>query len=158
MRGKEDDLKAGVGGQRGSGIHVRYVKDLKERERTLGTAAVTPGQGSSREQDARRSSISSSEHFSSSSSPGGEDRPPLSIPSVSDEEAANAVLGAAMAQRRILHTKGSGKLAQRHSSSSGSFASTNSSILIQYFPKRYFILKSLTQVSLCVTQFHKLID
>ena len=139
VRGKEDDLKAGVGGQRGSGIHVRYVKDLKERDRTF--------RGSGRGEDLRRSSISSSERFSSSSSP-GEDRPPPSIASVSDEEAANAIMGAAMAQRRVFHTRGSGKLAQRHSSSSGSFASTNSSILMQYFPKRYFILKSLTQVRL----------
>jgi hypothetical protein len=36
---------------------------------------------------------------------------------------------------------------QRHGSSGDrSFASTNSSFLATHFPKRYFILKSLTQV------------
>ena len=35
-------------------------------------------------------------------------------------------------------------------SGSGSLASTTSSILTQHFPKRYFILKSLTQVSVYI--------
>ncbi len=114
VRGREDDLRAGVGAQRGAGVHVRWVKDRKERDR---------------EEARRRGSEASESDPPSSSSPtdhliGG--------PS-SDEE------GAPRAGRGI-------RRPEPHSSSSGSYASTSSSVLTAYFPKRYFILKSLTQV------------
>ncbi|KAJ6527733.1 YT521-B-like domain-containing protein, partial [Mycena capillaripes] len=74
-RRKEDELHAGVGGQRGRGMHTRAVK-LKQKA----------GQNVEQDQD-----------FASSAS------------------------------------------------ASGSHASTNSSLLRQHFPQRYFILKSLTR-------------
>ncbi|KAI9058235.1 hypothetical protein FKP32DRAFT_1581944 [Trametes sanguinea] len=117
VRAREDDLKAGVGGQRGVGIHVRWVRDKKEREREA----------------ARRRSTSSSEHVTTpSSSPTDPAHMMGSLSLSSDEEGAH----------------GRRRKPEPHSSSSGSYASTNSSILTAYFPKRYFILKSLTQFDL----------
>ncbi|KAF9046303.1 YT521-B-like domain-containing protein, partial [Panaeolus papilionaceus] len=75
VRKKDDDLKAGVGGQRGMGMHTRWVKQQKEKGRD-------------------------------------------------DED---------------------GHPPEKQSSGSGSFTSSNSSFLVRYFPKRYFILKSLSQ-------------
>ncbi|KAI8994182.1 YT521-B-like domain-containing protein [Trametes punicea] len=117
VRAREDDLKAGVGGQRGVGIHVRWVRDKKEREREA----------------ARRRSMSSSEHVTSpSSSPTDPAHMIGSLSLSSDDEGGH----------------GRRRKPEPHSSSSGSYASTNSSILTAYFPKRYFILKSLTQFDL----------
>ncbi|KAI0755083.1 YT521-B-like domain-containing protein [Daedaleopsis nitida] len=119
VRGREDDLKAGVGGQRGSGIHVRWVKDKKERER---------------EAARRRSASMSSEQVTTPSSSPTDAAGMMAVMSLSsDEDAAHG--------RRV-------RKPEPHSSSSGSYASTNSSILTTYFPKRYFILKSLTQFDL----------
>ncbi|KAI0074053.1 hypothetical protein K474DRAFT_1602181 [Panus rudis PR-1116 ss-1] len=119
IRAKEDDLKAGVGGQRGAGIHVKWVREQKDREKERQRLA--------------RSIVSS--QFSVPSSLPGE---PPSVSSFSDEEPSSG------GRRRY---PGRGKPVP-HSSSSGSFASTNSSMLQKYFPKRYFILKSLTQFDL----------
>ncbi|CDO77163.1 hypothetical protein BN946_scf184657.g38 [Trametes cinnabarina] len=117
VRAREDDLKAGVGGQRGVGIHVRWVRDKKEREREA----------------ARRRSTSSSEHVTTpSSSPRDPAHMIGSLSHSSDDEGGH----------------GRRRKPEPHSSSSGSYASTNSSILTAYFPKRYFILKSLTQFDL----------
>ncbi|KAI0631960.1 YT521-B-like domain-containing protein [Trametes polyzona] len=117
VRAREDDLKAGVGGQRGSGIHVRWVREKKEREREA----------------ARRQSTSSSERVTTpSSSPTDPAFMVAGLSLESDEEGGH---------RRF-------RKPEPHSSSSGSYASTNSSILTAYFPKRYFILKSLTQFDL----------
>ncbi|KAH9947433.1 YT521-B-like domain-containing protein [Amylocystis lapponica] len=116
VRGRDDDLKAGVGGQRGSGVHVRWIKDQKAR---------------AREALGQRQLSTSSSTTTSSSSPGGP-VPMLASLSISSDDEGEA-RGA-----RI-------RRPEQHSSSSGSFASTNSSILTQYFPKRYFILKSLSQ-------------
>jgi hypothetical protein len=105
MRRKDDDLKAGVGGQRGQGVHTRWVKDQKIK-----------GGESGRETISTPSSPHNLTHGMSA----------LSVSS--DEEGAKQHTG-------------------KYSSSSGSYASTNSSILVRHFPRRYFILKSLTQVS-----------
>ncbi|KAI1793327.1 YT521-B-like domain-containing protein [Ganoderma leucocontextum] len=120
VRGREDDLKAGVGAQRGAGVHVRWVKDKKERER---------------EEEAQRHGSAASESDPSSSSPTDPAHLIGRLSLSSDEE------GAAGAGRRV-------RRPEPHSSSSGSYASTSSSILTVYFPKRYFILKSLTQFDL----------
>ncbi|EJD45663.1 hypothetical protein AURDEDRAFT_87562 [Auricularia subglabra TFB-10046 SS5] len=102
VRKKDDDLQAGVGGQRGMGMHTRWVrnqdKEQQEREREAALAA-----------DPRA---------------GAEERPgPVTHPreSTSTSMASN---------------------------SSGSYASTNSSFLSKHFPKRYFIMKSLTEQQL----------
>ena len=120
VRGREDDLRAGVGAQRGAGMHVRWIKDKKERERE-------------HEDARRRDSATSESDPQSSNSPTDPARLIGGLSLSSDEE------GAAGAGRKV-------QKPEPHSSSSGSYASTSSSILTAYFPKRYFILKSLTQV------------
>ncbi|KIP10180.1 hypothetical protein PHLGIDRAFT_66093 [Phlebiopsis gigantea 11061_1 CR5-6] len=114
IRAREDDLRAGVGGQRGAGIHVRYVRDQKQKQ-------------------ARAKAVSSQETSSSEAS----------VSSLEDPMAALSL----SSNKKGTHARRFRKPAP-HSSSSGSFASTNSSMLTQYFPKRYFILKSLTQFDL----------
>jgi YT521-B-like domain/RNA recognition motif. (a.k.a. RRM, RBD, or RNP domain) len=108
VRRKDDDLKAGVGGQRGMGVHTRWVKDQKEKAEDSGHGIPTPSTPSS---DLLMSRLSLSD----------------------DQEGYKQHTG-------------------KHSSSSGSYASTNSSILSRHFPQRYFILKSLTQVSYRMVQ------
>ena len=100
VRKRTDDLKAGVGAQRGSSMHIKWIKEQREIAKrdaaeSLGSAIAIGG-------------------LSSSSS-------------TSDDE-------------------GEGKSLTPSSSHSGSLTSTNSGILARYFPQRYFILKSLTQV------------
>lgn len=112
VRRKDDDLKAGVGGQRGMGMHARWVKDRKGKGRDMGDV----------------SDVSAS------------DDPPTSPSNTSDHHLTTGMSSLSLSSDE------EGKM-QHHSSSSGSFASTNSSVLARYFPKRYFILKSLTQVS-----------
>lgn len=118
IRAREDDLRAGVGGQRGAGIHIRHIKDQKQRQKEARTRAATSPETSFSE-----APLSTSEDPSQMMAA-------LSLSS--DEEGPHA---------------GRYRKPAQHSSSSGSYASTNSSLLTQYFPKRYFILKSLTQVS-----------
>ncbi|KAI0648191.1 YT521-B-like domain-containing protein [Trametes meyenii] len=117
VRAREDDLKAGVGAQRGAGMHVRWVRDKREREREA----------------ARRQSTSSSER--------------VTTPSSSPTDAAH-MMGSLSLSSDDEGGRGHHRKVEPHSSSSGSYASTNSSILTAYFPKRYFILKSLTQFDL----------
>ena len=107
VRKKDDDLKAGVGAQRGTGMHVNWIKEQKAKR------------GGSPLRDREESSHQPLVRMMSS----------LSVSSNDDEH-----------RRRPLPK----------SSSSGSYSSTTSSVLARYFPKRYFILKSLTQV--CVNQ------
>lgn len=108
VRKKDDDLRAGVGGQRGVGLHVKWVQQYKAK-----------------------SSMTSSEADGdiSPQSSGG------SIPSFASMSISSDEEGNTQSQNP-----------SAHSNSSGSYASTNSSMLLQYFPQRYFILKSLTQV------------
>ena len=101
VRKKTDDLKAGVGGQRGVGLHTRWVHERKQKARADGKSLVD---------DVTRDTSNPS--------------------STGDEEGDG----------------GDGNRSFERSSGSGSFASTTSSVLVQHFPKRYFILKSLTQV------------
>jgi hypothetical protein len=130
VRNKEDDLKAGVGAQRGSGIHMKWIKQQKEHEKRTAKMKEISGRGGG-SPVGRKSFSSSSEPFTSPSS-----SPHPSFGSPSDDDSPSHGI-----QRRYPRGKPT-----PHSSSSGSL-STNSSILSQYFPKRYFILKSLTQVS-----------
>jgi len=116
VRRKDDDLKAGVGGQRGMGMHTRWIKDQKGKSRD----SSDPSDPSTSD-DLPTTPSSSSDQLVQV----------MSLLSLSSDEEGRQSSG----------VKG------RNSSSSGSYASTNSSILTRYFPKRYFILKSLTQVS-----------
>ena len=104
VRKRTDDLRAGVGGQRGVGLHMKWVQEQKGKVKA---GAKFPAD------DATRGTSN------------------LSL--TSEEEGGGG---------------GEGNRSFEHSSGSGSFASTTSSILAHHFPKRYFILKSLTQVSI----------
>jgi hypothetical protein len=100
VRRRTDDLKAGVGAQRGHGMHIKWIKE--QREKVKGEEADLIGL------DKAIGGLPS----------------PLST---SDDD-------------------GQGGSSTPCSSISGSLGSTDSGILTRYFPQRYFILKSLTQV------------
>ncbi|KIL66781.1 hypothetical protein M378DRAFT_74540 [Amanita muscaria Koide BX008] len=104
VRKKDDDLRTGVGAQRGTGMHTKWVKE--QRAKKLTTVVTDAGDAGSTSPPVR---VKPSHSLSSSD---GEDR-----------------------RRKKLE----------HSSSSGSYTSTTSSFLARHFPRRYFILKSLTQ-------------
>jgi len=118
VRRKDDDLKAGVGGQRGMGMHTKWIKEQKGKQRD------TISNTSEASDDPSISPTSISERMAAA----------VSVVSISSDEHGDERV------KRGIHAK--------HSSSSGSFASTNSSFLTRHFPKRYFILKSLTQYDL----------
>ncbi|THH16948.1 hypothetical protein EW146_g3781 [Bondarzewia mesenterica] len=120
IRRRIDDLRAGVGGQRGIGMHTKWIKERKEQTR----------------QEQRSSDLDDP------TSPELLNFPP----SVSSPEDFSGRLQ----DLSLLDDEGVQSLRKKtsHSNSSGSFASTNSSLLTRYFPERYFILKSLTQFDL----------
>lgn len=124
VRRREDDLKAGVGGQRGSGIHTKWLKDNKQRQRLERSASITSSQSSTDSVSGRLSSLSLS----------GDEL----ADGVDEVDGVDGVDG----DRVTARARGG-----YHTGSSSSYASTNSSILSR-FPKRYFILKSLTQYDL----------
>ena len=101
VRRREDVLMAGVGGQRGSGMHVKWVKERKAKVQRI------PADTAGSQKDMVRSSS------------------PLSVSS---------------------RGRGEGRFTNTNLSRSASIASTSSDILTRYFPKRYFVLKSLTRV------------
>ena len=123
IRRKDDDLKAGVGAQRGTGMHREWIKAQgggappePKLPPTVNTniapppSAPPPGFASSLEPP----------------SPAALEQPPE---------------GEGRRRESIMNA-----INERHRSSA-SMASTNSSFLVRNFPKRYFILKSLTTVS-----------
>jgi hypothetical protein len=105
VRKRTDDLKAGVGAQRGSSMHVKWIKEQRAMARSHGADSKV-----------LRLAI---ERSSS----------PLNI---SDDDLERSTSPC--------------------SSCSGSLATTNSDILSRYFPQRYFILKSLTEVMLVTSR------
>ncbi|EIW81230.1 hypothetical protein CONPUDRAFT_82255 [Coniophora puteana RWD-64-598 SS2] len=121
-RRKEDDLRAGVGGQRGVGVHMRWVREQHRQ-------ATTPMDNApSSESESYRSSVSSI-------GDSGALLPKMSSVSISsDDEASRSIYPSS--------TRGQ---------SGSSYASTTSSVLTRHFPKRFFILKSLTQYDLDVS-------
>ncbi|GJJ13462.1 hypothetical protein Clacol_007716 [Clathrus columnatus] len=127
VRRKEDDLEAGVGAQRYRGMHTRWVAEQRERkERETEEALI----------DAPPTSPSIYLAASSSSS---DPSPPIHALSHIDEPRTPMFFRDSPDEKE---KKGSGSLGDR------SFSSTNSSLLRNYFPKRYFILKSLTPYDL----------
>ncbi|TFK52353.1 hypothetical protein OE88DRAFT_1734362 [Heliocybe sulcata] len=116
VRAKEDDLRAGVGAQRGTGVHTRWVRERRARDRER------KEEGEEEQGGAERRSAS-----------------PAESPRGLAQRLASLSLGSEEEGRFRRGTK---------KSSSGSYASTNSSFLARHFPKRYFILKSLTQFDL----------
>jgi len=124
VRRREDDLRAGVGGQRGTGIHVQWVKEMARRQQS----AEAP-------KEVDDPPTSPSTHLGTESNASvGDPSPPRGHPGV--DEGVKERPGPVPLQ----------------SGDSGKSQSTTSSLLIKHFPKRYFILKSLTQVS-HITQF-----
>ncbi|KAF9240211.1 YT521-B-like domain-containing protein [Melanogaster broomeanus] len=114
---KEDDLRAGVGAQRGAGVHTQYVRKIQSKD----------NEPAEDEEDC--GSISS---FTSEAP-----RPQLAPLGSSEEEAANPQFWEGRLERSKAKTR-----------SHSSYASTTSSFLAHNFPKRFFILKSLTQYDL----------
>jgi hypothetical protein len=113
VRKMDDDLKAGVGGQRGAGLHTKHVQDMLARHKAEGEAEAKAA-------------------LNGSKSP----EPETILSPAAMESPPDMVTPAAFA---AWHR-------ERSQSGTHSFASTNSSFLGRHFPKRYFILKSLTQV------------
>ena len=113
-RRKEDDLRAGVGAQRGIGVHTRHVKNMLQKDKETVGEMITPSKG-------RRPSGMTGDAPPVPSAPWDEETPK----SDTVEEVSPKV----------------------PTQSSSSYASTSSSLLSRHFPKRFFILKSLTQVS-----------
>jgi hypothetical protein len=115
IRKKDDDLRAGVGAQRGTGMHREWIKGRDEQNPLPpNTNKLTPdhsGMSSAR-------SVEPPSPAALEPPPDGEGRRRESI----------SVAVAAM------------------DASTTSMASTNSSFLVRHFPKRFFILKSLTTV------------
>lgn len=107
VRRREDDLRAGVGAQRGTGVHSRWVKD----------------------------NIPAEERSSNKRAPGASD-------------AGGRIRAVSVSGPGAQPAHASGR-ARHQSSGSDSYASTNSSLLDQHFPRRFFILKSLSQVNTC---------
>ena len=103
VRRREDDLMAGVGAQRGSGMHTKWVKEQKAKVRR--------------------------EHADTVGSPSAIVRPSSSSSASNDDSAGDTGSTRSNLSRSV------------------SIASTNSDILTRYFPQRYFIIKSLTQVT-----------
>ncbi|KAJ7621876.1 YT521-B-like domain-containing protein [Mycena polygramma] len=116
VRRKDDDLRAGVGGQRGMGMHSRWVKAKVGKARDDGDASV-----SSNSRSASDSGHSNELNMSALSIAGSDDDAPVRPPPRPYAAGSN---------------------------SSGSHASTNSSLLRTHFPQRFFILKSLTREDL----------
>ncbi|CUA75163.1 Collagen alpha-1(XXVII) chain [Rhizoctonia solani] len=134
VRRKDDDLRAGVGGQRGMGMHARWVQ---EQERRAGEATTSGTDGIKDKDTVDDPATSPSTYLGAASSSGSS--PPVPAP-VDDAHKLPADL---------LGTTGDPKdLSKIHHSGSGS---TNSSFLSRNFPKRYFILKSLTQIDLNIS-------
>ncbi|KAG9122470.1 hypothetical protein FRC07_001126, partial [Ceratobasidium sp. 392] len=122
VRRKDDDLRAGVGGQRGMGLHARWIQ---EQERRVGEDGEKEDAG----QDDPATSPST--YLGPASSSGSS--PPILAPTDDIQKLPADVAGTVATLRD--------STAAHHSGS----ASTNSSLLARNFPKRYFILKSLTQ-------------
>ncbi|KAF8120627.1 YT521-B-like domain-containing protein [Boletus edulis] len=109
-RRKEDDLRAGVGAQRGMGIHARYVKNVLQKGGKSLTVGEETADGQSDPSDLPPSASKDDEIPKSNTVEGANHKVPTQSPS--------------------------------------SFASTSSSFLARHFPKRFFILKSLTRYDL----------
>jgi len=117
VRRKDDDLKAGVGSQRGTGMHTRWVKEQEQKAQEKRTHD--------------QSELSLTDHSSTS-------------PSSSPEQLTNAISNFPLSND---DSELGRNLYAKRSSTSDSYSSSNSNFLARHFPKRYFILKSLTQVS-----------
>ncbi|KAF8610435.1 hypothetical protein BDV93DRAFT_16238 [Ceratobasidium sp. AG-I] len=138
VRRKDDDLRAGVGGQRGMGLHARWIQ---EQERRAGEDGAPEGDGAIRadaDGAADDTATTPSTYLGPASSSGSS--PPALAPTDETPKLPEDVAGVVSAREK--------DGAAAHHSGSGS---TSSSLLVRNFPKRYFILKSLTQFDLNIS-------
>ncbi|KAF8588557.1 hypothetical protein K439DRAFT_1406014 [Ramaria rubella] len=144
VRRRDDDLKAGVGGQRGMGLHIRWVTEQKEREQDRERERESKRQRGEGEGDVSEEEqhiidgtpTSPSTYLAPSSS--SDPSPPIPALSPLDDPSPVPLYP-------VRESPEDRELPRHGSSGDRSFASTNSSFLATNFPKRYFILKSLTQ-------------
>lgn len=141
VRKADDDLKSGVGGQRGAGLHIKYIKDLRSRENAEAAPAATLRQNPVVPASSSQTLVESTLPLSPAAleePPEGEGRR-REIVVKENNMISPAAFAAWQDQQLQLHGRSpSGEL---------SFASTCSSFLVRNFPKRYFIMKSSTKVS-----------
>ncbi|KAJ7126176.1 YT521-B-like domain-containing protein [Mycena epipterygia] len=135
VRRKDDDMRAGVSGQHGMGMHGRWVKaEKRKREKAArGDAEILfpPDAATISSPDSTRSLTANMSALSLDPSAVGDPRVGSAGPDPPPQR---------------LHAESSNHNSNSNSSGSGSgsFASTTSSLLQQHFPQRFFILKSLT--------------
>jgi hypothetical protein len=138
VRKADDDLKSGVGGQRGAGLHVKYIRDLRAKEKADNIAPkMTINPTSSTSQLSSDSTLPLSP-AALEEPPEGEGRRRESVTKDHD-----LVSPAAFATWHSQQQQPGQSLSADHS-----LASTCSSFLVRNFPKRYFIMKSSTKVSI----------
>ncbi|KAL1758370.1 YT521-B-like domain-containing protein [Schizophyllum commune] len=118
VRKVDNNLKAGVGAQRGMSIHSKWIRDQNKNKLKAGPPSVA-----------------------SASSAASEDAPPTTPSSASGDVVAG-MSNLSMSSDDQFATTG------LKTNSSGSYTSTKSSLLASHLPKRYFIPKSLTQYDL----------
>ncbi|CED83177.1 Putative signal transduction protein involved in RNA splicing [Phaffia rhodozyma] len=122
IRNKEDQLKAGVGGQRGRGVHTGWVKSKWAKGEEAGTDIQT-----------MTTTIPvASYHEEDKNQPEGPRVDEVKEGQAPDWEPHRPEKGLSTASLRTMSSQ----------------ASTDSSFLARYFPVRYFILKSLTSTDL----------
>lgn len=148
VRRKDDDLRAGVGAQRGTGMHREWVKAQQAGLSRVvdmtspSDASSTGGVGLAISVDGARDDTASLPITSPASSvppspailehpPEGEGRRRDSVVAALEKDQLDAAAAEPPKHR-----------------SSHSYASTNSSFLAKHFPKRIFILKSATTAEL----------
>ncbi|KAJ9095806.1 hypothetical protein QFC19_007420 [Naganishia cerealis] len=134
IRKADDDLKSGVGGQRGAGLHVKYIKDLRAKENA--DSSVQKSQIA----DTIVSSMSNTSESTLPLSPAALEEPPEghgrrreSV--VQETPLVTPSAFAAWQEQQQQQQQG------QSSSAEQSYASTCSSFLARNFQKRYFIMK-----------------
>ncbi|KAJ9096050.1 hypothetical protein QFC21_005415 [Naganishia friedmannii] len=136
VRKADDDLKSGVGGQRGAGLHVKYIRDLRTRQE-----AEELAQKSQNVDTTVPSATKTLPESILAISPAAMEEPPEGPgrrrESIVKENAmiSPAAFAAWQEQQQQLG---------QSSSAEHSYASTCSSFLVRNFQKRYFIMKSST--------------
>jgi hypothetical protein len=123
VRKKDDDLKSGVGAQRGTGMHINWIKAQKQSRPDLERQPSEPLSPTVNE-------VPPDEEFARRRE------------SIVDANAAKA----REKEEAKAAEENADEEARRHKSTA-SYASTNSSFLARNFPQRIFILKSNTIVS-----------
>lgn len=150
VRRKDDDLRAGVGAQRGTGMHREWVKAQQAGlSRVVDMTSPSDAFGSDGGVGLAINVDSAREDTASLPSPSPASSVPpspaiLEHPPEGEGRRRDSVV-AALEQDQQLDPASAAPPKHR---SSHSYASTNSSFLTKHFPKRIFILKSATTAEL----------